>query len=78
MQESPAGAVDRQRMHDRIVLRIPLQNGRMTGQFLSLRLIKIRLHGIGSLKSTWVQQAMEKCRTATFFRVGTPPRSISR
>lgn len=52
MQESPAGAVDRRRMHDRIVLRIPLQNGRMTGQFLSLRLIKIRHHGIGSLKST--------------------------
>lgn len=51
MQESPAGAVDRRRMHDRIVLHIPLQNGRMTGQFLSLRLIKIRHHGIGSLKS---------------------------
>ncbi|MGV3693981.1 MAG: hypothetical protein ACO1OA_05625 [Paracoccus marcusii] len=51
VQEGPAGAVDRRRMHDRIVLRIPLQNGRMTRQFLSLRLIKIRLHGIGSLKS---------------------------
>lgn len=51
MQEGPARAVDRRRMHDRIVLRIRLQNGRMTGQFLNLRLIMIRLHGIGSLKS---------------------------
>ncbi|WP_339818008.1 hypothetical protein [uncultured Paracoccus sp.] len=51
VQEGPAEAVERRRMHDRIVLRIPLQNGRMTGQFLNLRLIKIRHHGIGSLKS---------------------------
>ena len=51
MQESPAGVVDRRRMHDRIALRIPLQNGRMTGQFLNPRLIKIRHHGIGSMKS---------------------------
>ena len=51
VQEGPAGAVERRRMHDRIVLRIRLQNGRLTGQFLNLHLIKIRHYGIASLKS---------------------------